>query len=98
MDGLLSAGVAQDLKKTIDLLSHFLWCYIESAAASNNTDVDYAQQSSRLGEITGILRVLHHSCCPVKDSLAFVEHAAMTVTGQIDAATIQSGEGLEKTA
>jgi hypothetical protein len=78
IDSLLNAGVGQDLKKTVDLLSHFLWCYIESAAGARaDTEVDYARQSSRLGEITGILRVLHHSSCPLKDSLAYLEHTAM---------------------
>src|SRR5215467_15400557 len=66
MDNLLNAGLGQDLKRTVDLLSQFLWCYIEAAAASPNADadIDYARQSSRLGQITGILRQLHHSSCP----------------------------------
>lgn len=97
MDHLLNAGVGQDLKRTVDLLSHFLWCYIESAAAGANVDVDYARQSSRLGEITGILRVLHHSSCPLKDSLAFLEHAAMTIAGHADAAA-QERLPMEKSA
>lgn len=99
MDGLLNAGVGQDLKRTVDLLSHFLWCYIESAATGVKADdVDYARQSSRLGQITGILRMLHHSSCPLKDSLAFVEHAAMTITGHVDSRGDQNSQSLEKTA
>lgn len=86
VDDLLTAGLGQDLKRTVDLLSQYLWCYIEAAAAGAKADpeVDYARQSSRLGEITGILRQLHHSSCPLKDSLAFVEHTAMTLSSQAD--------------
>ncbi|HKV94619.1 MAG TPA: hypothetical protein VJW20_18890 [Candidatus Angelobacter sp.] len=80
MDRLLNAGLGQNLKRTVDLLNHFLWCYIESVAAGSNAEVDYAQQSSRLAQITDVLRLLHHSSCPLRDSLAAVEHAAMTVT------------------
>ena len=94
MDTLLNAGLGPDLKRTVDLLSQFLWCYIEAAAAGGNAQVDYAQQSSRLGQITGILRQLHHSSCPLKDSLAFVEHAAMTV----DVNSLQERLSLEKSA
>jgi hypothetical protein len=100
MDGLLNAGVGQDLKRAVDLLSHFLWCYIESAAAGSkaDADVDYAQQSSRLGQITGILRLLHHSSCPMKDSLAFLEHAAITATGHMGPGMAQNRQPFEKTA
>ena len=98
MDSLLNAGLGPDLKRTVDLLSQLLWCYIEAAAAGGNENVDYAQQSSRLGQITGILRQLHHSSCPLKDSLAFVEHAAMTVTSHVDANNLQERPSLEKSA
>jgi len=98
IDTLLNAGLGPDLKRTVDLLSQFLWCYIEAAAAGGNTEVDYAQQSSRLGQITGILRQLHHSSCPLKDSLAFVEHAAMTVTNHVDVNSLQERLPLEKSA
>ncbi|MFL6313150.1 MAG: hypothetical protein ACJ71W_13695 [Terriglobales bacterium] len=50
LNNLLNAGLGHDLKKAVDLLSQFLWCYIESAAARINAEgVDYAQQSLRLG-------------------------------------------------
>jgi hypothetical protein len=100
VDDLLNAGLGQDLKRTVDLLSQFLWCYIEAAAAGANecADVDYARQSSRLGQITGILRQLHHSSCPLKDSLAFVEHTAMTLTSHIDVGTRQGRLSLGKSA
>ena len=80
MDHLLSTGLGQNLKHAIDRLNQFLWCYIESVAGSPNTEVDYAQQSSRLVQITDLLRLLHHSSCPLRDSLSAVEHVAMTVT------------------
>lgn len=81
MDDLLNGDVGRDLKRAVDLLSHFLWCYIESAVADAKEDVDYARQSSRLGQITEILRVLHQSSCPLKDSLSSLEQAAMTIAG-----------------
>lgn len=80
MDHLLSTGLGENLKRAVDRLNHFLWCYIESVAGSPNTERDYAQQSSRLVQITDLLRLLHHSSCPLRDSLSAVEHAAMTVT------------------
>ena len=78
-DHLLHTNLGQELRKAVDLLSHFLWCYIESAAANVNEEVDYAQQSRRLRQITGTLRLLHDSACPLKESLTFMEHATMTV-------------------
>ena len=100
MDNLLTAGLGQDLKRTVDLLSQFLWCYIEAAAAGAqaDADVDYARQSSRLGQITGILRQLHHSSCPLKDSLAFVEHAAMALTSHVGVGKRQESLSLGKSA
>jgi len=98
MDHLLKAGLGNDLKRAVDLLSHFLWCYIESAAANANADVDYTQQSWRLGQITETLRLLHHSACPLKDSLAFLEQTAMTVTRQVKAERLQERLPLEQTA
>ena len=98
MDQLLNAGLGKDLKKAVDLLSHFLWCYIEAAAANANADVDYAQQSWRLGQITETLRLLHHSACPLKDSLAFLEQTAMTITRQVNADRLQERLPLEQTA
>jgi hypothetical protein len=76
-----------------------LWCYIESAAARTNDEaVDYAQQSVRLGQATEMLRLLHRSACPLMESLAFVEHATMTVTRQVEAHDMQKTLTWEKTA
>jgi len=99
LNQVLNAGLGQDLKKAVDLLSQFLWCYIESAAGRTNAEtVDYSQQSARLGQATEMLRLLHHSTCPLMDSLAFVEHAAMTVTRQAEAPAVRKLLAMEKTA
>lgn len=97
LDRLLNAGLGQNLKRAIDLLNHFLWCYIESVAAGPNAQpVDYAQQSSRLAQITETLRLLHHSSCPLRDSLSAVEHAASTVIEQAAEARQQKTFAWEK--
>lgn len=98
IDHLLNAGLGKELKKAVDLLSHFLWCYIESAAANANAEVDYAQQSWRLGEITETLRLLHHSACPLRDSLAFLEHTALTVSRNVEVERLQERLPLEQSA
>jgi len=98
MDHLLSAELGQNLKRAVDRLNHFLWCYIESVAASPNTEVDYAQQSSRLVKVTDLLRLLHHSSCPLRDSLSAVEHAAMTITRHASIDGPQQGLSLGESA
>ena len=99
LNTLLNAGLGRDLKRAVDLLSQFLWCYIESAAARTNADqVDYAQQSVRLGEVTEMLRLLHHSACPLMESLAFVEHATMTVARHTETRSMRRSIPMEKTA
>ena len=99
LNHLLNAGLGHDLKRAVDLLSQFLWCYIESAAARSNAEgVDYAQQSVRLGQVTEMLRLLHHSACPLRESLASIEHATMTVTRNAKIPMEQRQLGVEKTA
>jgi hypothetical protein len=99
LNNLLNAGLGLDLKKAVDLLSHFLWCYIESAAVRINAEgVDYAQQSVRLGQVTEMLRLLHHSACPLKESLASIEHATMTVTRNAETTGLRRQLTMEKTA
>src|SRR6478736_9300211 len=99
LNNLLNAGLGHDLKKAVDLLSQFLWCYIESAAARINAEgVDHAQQSLRLGQVTELLRLLHHSACPLRESLAFIEHATMTVTRNAEMPMMQRQLRVEKTA
>jgi hypothetical protein len=99
LNNLLNAGLGQDLKKAVDLLSQFLWCYIESAAAQINAEgVDYAQQSLRLGQVTEMLRLLHHSACPLKESLASVEQATMAVARNAETTAMFRRLTTEKTA
>jgi hypothetical protein len=99
LNHLLNAGLGHDLKRAVDLLSQFLWCYIESAAARTNAEgVDYAQQSRRLGQVTEMLRLLHHSACPLRESLAFIEHATLTVTRSAEIPMVQRQLRVEKTA
>lgn len=99
LNHLLNAGLGHDLKRAVDLLSQFLWCYIESAAARRNAEgVDYAQQSARLGQVTEMLRLLHHSSCPLRESLAFIEHATMAVTRNAEIPMVQRQLRVEKTA
>jgi hypothetical protein len=96
---LLDAGLGHDLKRTVDLLSQFLWCYIESAAARTSGEgIDYAQQSMRLGQVTEMLRLLHHSACPLRESLAYIEQAAMTVTRNAEDHDRHNPPNLEKSA
>lgn len=99
LNRLLNSGLGRDLKGAVDLLSHFLWCYIESAAARTNAEeVDYAQQSARLNQVTEMLRLLHHSSCPLRESVAFVEHATMMVTRQAESPGSQQARAFEKSA
>ena len=93
------AGLGHDLKKAVDLLSQFLWCYIESAAARINEDgVDYAQQSLRLTQVTEVLRLLHHSACPLKESLASIEQATMAVARNAETPVMHGRLTIEKSA
>src|ERR1041385_5548395 len=93
------AGLGHDLKKAVDLLSQFLWCYIESAAARINDDgVDYAQQSLRLTQVTEVLRLLHHSACPLKESLASIEQATMAVARNAETPVMHGRLTIEKSA
>ena len=99
LDQLFDAGLGHDLKGAVDLLSKFLWRYIETAAARTSDEgVDYAQQSRRLSQVTEMLRLLHHSACPLRDSLSFVEHAALTVTHNAEQSRIANTLSIEKTA
>ena len=99
LNELLNHGMGHDLKKAVDLLSQFLWCYIESAAARTNTEeVDYVRQSAHLGQATEMLRLLHHSPCPLMNSLAFVEHATMTVSRQMESPLPKNVLAMEKSA
>src|SRR6266700_29201 len=98
LDALLDAGLGEELKRAVDQLRHFLWCYIESAAAASDPHVDYAQQSKRLEQITTVLRQQNHSTCPPKASLEFVERATLSVNRHMKAHQAQVELPLEQPA
>jgi hypothetical protein len=79
LDSLLNAGLVEHLRTVVDQFSHFLWCYIESAATNTDPDVDFAQQSKRLDQVTEMLRLLRHSSCPSAEQLEFVASVTRTV-------------------
>jgi hypothetical protein len=79
LDSLLNAGLVEQLRTVVDQFSHFLWCYIESAATNKGPDVDFALQSKRLDQVTETLRLLRHSSCPSAEQLEFVANTTRTV-------------------
>src|SRR6266852_7741546 len=98
LDALLDAGLGEDLKRAVDLLRHFLWCYIESAVADSDPHVDYALRSKRLEQITAVLRQLNHSACPPKASMEFVERVTLSVNRRMEAHHAQEELPLEQPA
>jgi hypothetical protein len=75
----LNAGLVEHLRTVVDQFSHFLWCYIDSAAANADPDIDFGQQSKRLDQVTEMLRLLRHSSCPSNEQLEFVARVTRTV-------------------
>lgn len=80
LNDLLDIGLVQDLKRTVDHTRHFLWSYIEFAAATcgPHKEVDHAQQSERLAQITEMLRLLYASFA-LPQPQAFVERVTLSV-------------------
>lgn len=91
LNTLLNSTLVEDLRMTVDQLSHFLWFYIEFAAADPPPDTDYDLQHQRLRRITEMLRVLHRSSCPSEDPLAFIERVTASVDQHLER---QSGQVL----
>jgi hypothetical protein len=87
LNGLLNASLVEDLRMTVDQLSHFFWCYVESAAANSDPEPDYEIQSKRLGQITEMLRLLHGPACPTENPVAFVERVTRLVDRHMEAAS-----------
>src|SRR6266702_1935793 len=85
LNDLLDTCLVEDLKRSVDLLRHFLWCYIESAATDSDPHVDYAQQSKRLEQITDVLRQLNYSTCPPKAAMEFVQQTTLNVNRRMKA-------------
>jgi len=79
----MNGELVEDLRTTLDHLRHFLWCYIELAAATNGTDADYKLQSTRLQRVTDMLRLLHGSACPSEVPAAFLERLTESVDRQM---------------
>jgi hypothetical protein len=79
LNSLLNADLVEHLKTVVDQFNHFLWCYIESAATNSDPEVDFAQQSKRLDQVTDLLRLLRHSSSPTPDQLEFVAKVTRTV-------------------
>jgi hypothetical protein len=79
LNSLLNAGLVEHLRTVIDQFSHFLWCYIESAATNTDPDVDFAMQSKRLDQVTEMLRLLRQSSCPSAAQLEFVASVTRAV-------------------
>ena len=79
LNGLLNRGLVEDLRRTIDQLSEFLWQYIETAAANADPDADYEMQNERLRRITELLRLLHRSALPSHEPAAFMERVTASV-------------------
>lgn len=79
LNSLLNEGLVEHLRSVVDQFSHFLWCYIESAASNTDPDVDFALQSKRLDQVTEMLRLLRHSSCPSAEQLEFVASVTRTV-------------------
>jgi hypothetical protein len=86
LNGLLNASLVEDLRMTVDQLSRFFWCYVESAAANSDPEADYAIQGKRLKQIAEMLRLLHGPACPSENPLAFVERVTRSVDRHLDAA------------
>lgn len=93
LNELLNAGLIEDLRTTMDHLSRFLWCYVESAAqTTSNAEFDYETQSKHLEKITQMLRVLHRPASPTEDPRAFVERLTQSVDRHLETASQSGGK------
>ena len=93
--GLVESGLVEDLRTAVDQLSHFLWCYMESAAATGCA-ADSDVQGKHLAQIATMLRLLHRSAYPTEDPSAFVERITACVEQQLE--THSRAAALERTA
>lgn len=84
LEALLKADLVSDFRAAIDRMRHFLWCYVEAAAANGGrVDVDYALQSHRLRRVTEMLQMLRSNGSPELASMpegrTFFEHVVAMV-------------------
>ena len=98
LDSLLNAGLVEDLRTVVDQFSHFLWCYIDSAAQNTGPEVDFALQSKRLDQVTEMLRLLRHTSCPSNEQLEFVARVTRSVDRQMQHQDEQERTRLGQTA
>lgn len=84
LNDLLDASLIEDLRTTVDQLSHFLWCYVDAVAANSDPAPDYDLQSKRLMKITEMLRVLHSPARPAEDPAAFVRRLTQAVDRHLE--------------
>jgi hypothetical protein len=87
LNGLLNSGLVEDLRTTVDYLTHFLWRYIECAAENSGQQANYELQNERLMRITEMLHLLHRSSCPSQVPLAFVERVTKSVDRCLETAS-----------
>ncbi|HKT51185.1 MAG TPA: hypothetical protein VJV96_12840 [Candidatus Angelobacter sp.] len=98
LNNLLNAGLVEHLRTVVDQFSHFLWCYIESAATNADTNIDFGLQSKRLDQVTEMLRLLRHSSCPSNEQLEFVARVTRTVDRHLQEVEGKSDARLGQTA
>jgi len=98
LNSLLNEGLVEHLRSVVDQFSHFLWCYIESAASNTDPDVDFALQSKRLDQVTEMLRLLRHSSCPSAEQLEFVASVTRTVDRHLQSKDREETAQLGQTA
>jgi len=95
LGGLLENGLVEDLRKAVDQLSHFLWCYIESVPMPGSGE-DHDVRGKHLAQVTTMLRLLHRSARPAEDPRAFVERIAARVEHHLE--THQRAATFERSA
>jgi len=60
-----------------------------SSMPTLESQVDFAEQSRRLGQITGVLRLLHDSSSVTRDPLTVVEQLTVSVDRQLQRTTLR---------
>jgi hypothetical protein len=97
LNDLLNIGLIQDLKSAVDHMRHFLWSYIDSAAAnySRYGQVDQALQSHHLTQVTEMLHLLYGSTASPQH---FVERVTLTVGRLLEEHDLQHQSSGEQAA
>lgn len=98
LNQLLEAGMVDDLKNLTEQLNHFFWSYIDTAAENNGPEVDFAQQSKQVAQVTELLRSLRETTCPSPGQLGFVARVTLTVDRHLEAQAKDQTLQLERSA